>query len=252
MKFHQFFGLALAVVTFAASLPARAEEPARPRGVVELFTSQGCNSCPRADSYLGELAQRGDVVALAFHVDYWDYLGWNDTLASAANTDRQSDYAAAFGLHSVYTPQVVLNGRAHFKGSNRSEIEASLATMETDGMGMAVDVSIHQGADSLIIETGAATHGKGKANVLLVFYEPRTEVDITRGENAGKTMTYWNAVSGVQAAGRWHGQKTRLEIPDTELKKKGSRGCAVLLQAVRKDGKPGPIIGAAILARPSS
>ena len=252
MKFHQYFALAIVAVTVAASFPAWAEQRDRPRGVVELFTSQGCNSCPRADAYLAELAQRGDVVALAFHVDYWDYLGWNDTLATAANTDRQSEYAAAMGLNSVYTPQVVLNGRAHFKGSNRSEIEASLAAMDDEGKGMAVDVSFRRVGDSLIIETGAGTHGKGKANVLLVFYEPRTEVNITRGENAGRTMTYWNAVSGVQAAGRWNGQRTRLEIPDTELKKKGSRGCAVLLQSVRKDGTAGPIIGAAILDQPSS
>lgn len=252
MKFHQFLGLALATAIAVASTPARAEEPARPRGVVELFTSQGCNSCPRADAYLAELAQRGDVVALAFHVDYWDYLGWSDTLASPANTARQSDYVNAFGLRSVYTPQAVVNGRAHFKGSNRAEIEASLDAMEEAGQGMAVDVSIRQGADSLIIETGAATHGKGKANVLLVFYERRTIVDITRGENAGKSIAYWNAVSAVQAAGRWNGQKTRLEIPDTELKNKGSLGCAVLLQSMRKDGKPGPIIGAAVLGRPSS
>lgn len=253
MKFHRIPGLALAAAMAVATLAARADDlPARPRGVVELFTSQGCSSCPRADSFLGELAQRGDVVALGFHVDYWDYLGWSDTLASPGNTRRQSDYAAALGLRSVYTPQMVINGRVHVKGSSRAEVEAALADLDGAGKGMAIDVGIRRGPDSIIVETGAATHGRGKANVLLVFFEPRTPVVIGRGENAGKTIVYWNAVAAVQAAGLWHGQPTRLEIPDTELRKKGSRGCAVLLQSMRKDGTPGPIIGAAILDSPSS
>lgn len=253
MKFHRFFRLAFAAAIAAASSVARAQDmPPRPRGVVELFTSQGCSSCPRADSYLAELVQRGDVVALGFHVDYWDYLGWSDTLASPENTRRQSDYASALGLRSVYTPQMVVNGRVHLKGSNRSEVEKALADLEEAGQGMAIDVGIRRGPDSIIVETGAATHGRGKANVLLVFFEPRTPVEIGRGENAGKTIVYWNAVSSVQAAGRWYGQPTRLEIPDTEFARRGSRGCAVLLQSLRKDGTPGPIIGAAILATPSS
>ncbi len=244
-------GILLAAAALSL-LPATAlAQDGKPRGVVELFTSQGCNSCPPADAYLGDLARRGDVVALAYHVDYWDYLGWRDTLADPENTARQRDYAQALGQGSVYTPQVVVNGRQHMNGASRGKVEGALSDMEAAGKGLVIDISIRQGPESIIIETGAGTHRKGKASLVLVFFEPATKVEIARGENAGKSVTYWNAVSGIQAAGMWHGSEMRLEIPTSELKRKGAGGCAVLLQAAGRNGLPGPIIGAAILDHPS-
>ena len=143
-----------------------------------------------------------------------------------------------------------MNGREHMNGANRGKIEGAVADMDAAGKGLVIDVSIRQTPESIIIDTGAGTHRKGKANVVLVFFEPATQVEIARGENAGKSISYWNAVSAIQAAGMWHGREMRLEIPSSELKKKGAGGCAVLLQAMGKDGAPGPIIGAAILDHP--
>jgi len=250
MGIFRKIGFLLAMIASPA-LPAAAQSvDGKPRAVVELFTSQGCSSCPPADAYFADLARRGDVVALAYHVDYWDYLGWGDTLADPENTARQRDYARALGQRSVYTPQVVVNGREHMNGANRGKIEGAVADMDAAGKGLVIDVSIRQTPESIIIDTGAGTHRKGKANVVLVFFEPATQVEIARGENAGKSISYWNAVSAIQAAGMWHGREMRLEIPSSELKKKGAGGCAVLLQAMGKDGAPGPIIGAAILDHP--
>lgn len=244
--------LALAAATLLVTHSATAEAGERQRGVVELFTSQGCSSCPPADATLAAFAQRDDVIALAYHVDYWDYLGWSDTLASPENTQRQRDYATALGNRTVYTPQVIVNGMAHRNGADGPAIERLLA--ETTSQSMQVDVSIRESADSIVIE---AKHGAGgadavKANLLLVFFEAKTVVKILRGENAGRDVVYWNAVTGVQAAGMWHGEDLRLEIPMSEVRRKGTGGCAALLQTLGKDGAPGPIIGAAVLKNPGT
>lgn len=250
MTFLQPLRLAAAALLFWTP-PGLAQDGLRPTGVVELFTSQGCSSCPKADAYLAELARRGDVIALSYHVDYWDYRGWNDTLAKPENTSRQRDYARALGQRSVYTPQAIVNGREHMSGAKRDKIEASLAGLQQAGQSMAVDVSITRDSDTIVIETGQGTHAKGKASIVLAFFEPTTPVEIARGENAGRTITYVNAVSGIQSVGVWKGEKMRLEIPVSELTRKGAGGCAVLLQSMRKDGDPGPIIGAAILQQPA-
>jgi hypothetical protein len=248
MNLSSRFRLALAAATLALAQSAASVAAERPLGVVELFTSQGCSSCPPADANLAHFAQSPDVVALAYHVDYWDYLGWSDTLASPENTQRQRDYATALGQRTVYTPQAVVNGRAHLNGADRKAIEKELQTSADEAM--LVDVSIAHGGDSVVIEAGPHAGYKGKANLVLVFFEQSKAVDITRGENAGKRMVYWNPVTGIQSVGMWHGQAMRVEIPASEMKRRGAGGCAVLLQAFRKDGAPGPIIGAAVLKLP--
>jgi hypothetical protein len=121
---------------------AAAQQVKRPLAVIELFTSQGCSSCPPADEYLAELADRGDVVALAYHVDYWDHLGWRDTLGSPANTERQRAYGGSFGSHSVYTPQAVINGRQHMSGAKRGDIEATMRDLAGSGEGIQPDSSV--------------------------------------------------------------------------------------------------------------
>lgn len=239
------------VAALSAVRPADAED-ARPRGVLELFTSQGCNSCPTADRLFGEFARAGDVVALAYHVDYWDYRGWRDTLGSPENTQRQRDYAKVFGNRAVYTPQAVINGRRHVNGSSRSAIESGFTEMAAAGQGLAVDVSIERLGRSVVIDIGEAELRPVQANVLLVYFDPARPVEITRGENKGEVITYWNAVTGFQSAGLWNGEKTQLEMPGSEIDRKGAGGCAVLLQAIASDGMPGPILGAAVLAKPGS
>jgi hypothetical protein len=247
MKKGKLLRLAAATVVVGLTFgSAVAGESKKPAGVVELFTSQGCSSCPPADEIFSELAKRPDLIALAYHVDYWDYLGWQDTLASHDNTTRQYDYAKSFGVSSVYTPQAVINGRTHVKGSSRAEITGALSKFAKSGKGMSVEIKVMRAGDTIIIEAGDGV-GDEKGQVVLVYYDPARPVAIERGENTGRTVTYWNAVTAIQTAGMWHGAAARYEFPASEIAKKGTGGCAVLLQSTGKDGLPGPILGAALI-----
>ncbi len=247
MKMNIIAVLAGAILAASVAVaPVRADNT-KPLGVVELFTSQGCHSCPPADALLAELADTSNFVALAYHVDYWDYLGWKDTLGSEQYTKRQYDYAKSLGNRMVYTPQAVLNGRSHVNGSNRQLVVGGLAQMSSEGNGLAVDINVSRHNGSIVIETGAAANGTADAHLVLVFYERDRSVKIERGENRGKVIRYVNSVTGVQTAGMWHGEKARFELPETEISKQGD-GCAVLLQSVGPDGTPGAIIGATIIA----
>jgi hypothetical protein len=229
---------------------ALAGETNRPIGVVELFTSQGCSSCPPADALFAELAARDDLVALAYHVDYWDYLGWRDTLGSAENTARQHGYGKSFGIRSVYTPQAVINGRIHVNGASSGKVWDGLEELEQSGEGLAVGLTVTRAGESVVIDAEAATGDVKEAHLVVVYFEPAQPVVIERGENSGRTVTYWNAVSDVHTAGMWHGKAARFELPASEVSKKG--GCAVLLQSVDKEGLPGPILGAAMIRNPEN
>ncbi len=245
MKTRLLLRIATAALLVCAA-PSFAGDIVKPTGVVELFTSQGCNSCPPADAVLTELAERGDVVALGYHVDYWDYLGWKDTLARPENTERQKLYGKAFGKREVYTPQAVINGRVHVKGGKRGAVKAALAELKRTGKGLSVDIRVTRSGESVLIDAAGVPGGRGDAHLVLVQFEPRKPVTIERGENKGQTISYANPVSSVQTAGMWHGKAARFELPRSEVDREG--GCAILLQSVSKDGLPGPILGAAIVA----
>jgi hypothetical protein len=222
-------------------------------GVVELFTSQGCSSCPPADEIFADLAARPDVVALAYHVDYWDYLGWKDPLSSNKHSERQYANMRAFGSRSVYTPQAVIIGRTHVNGANRHAVNDTLAGMKKTGQGMNVALKVSRTDDGVIIDAGDAGANPAvspNAHLILVFFDAPQTISIGNGENSGRKETYWNAVSEIQTAGMWHGKAQRYELPMSEIAKKG--GCAALLQAVGKDGLPGPILGAVMIHRPSA
>lgn len=222
----------------------------RPKAVVEMFTSQGCGFCLPADELLAELAQSGEVVALAYHIDYWDYLGWRDTLATADNTMRQQQYSQAFGARSVYTPQAIINGHHHLNGAKRNRLHHAIsAPVGTDKGGLIVDVNVSHEGNMLVVETGAALHPVKNVRLMVVYFEPVTRVKIDHGKNAGREMTYWNAVSAFHSAGMWHGSKSRYELPAGEVARKGAGGGAVLLQQLDKDGLPGAILGAAYINR---
>lgn len=232
---------ALGAAIFLASLfGATASE--RPVKVVELFTSQGCSSCPPADMLFRELAERDDVVALAYHIDYWDYLGWKDSLASAENTTRQQAYAEVFG-GSVYTPQLVIDGARHVIGSAREKVEAAVAT-QSDTKALSVDVDISSGSNSIEIHIDEGQPVPHGAHVVLVYFEPRHLAKIEQGQNAGREIDYRNIVTRHQTVGVWHGDAMDIEIPKSEMAKRGGR-CAVLLQQVDESGRPGLILGAA-------
>ncbi len=226
--------------SLTASLPVLADE-ASPTGVVELFTSQGCSSCPPADAALKRLVEEGKVVALSYHVDYWNYLGWQDTLGSKENTARQYAYAKALGRNGVYTPQAVINGRDHVNGSDLAGIKTRVETMAAGGEGLSVKIGARIGSDEIDIDVGP---GKGKADVVVVYFNRRQTVNIEKGENSGKRVDYWHAVSDVQTIGMWNGKASKFVLPASVLKQAESGGCAILLQTVENGEKPRAILGA--------
>lgn len=240
-------GAAAAMIACLIGGAGRAAEPTKPSGVVELFTSQGCNSCPPADEAFAQIASRDDVIALAYHVDYWDYRGWRDTLASKQSTQRQYDYMRALGSTSVYTPQAIINGDISLNGADRDNVRKRLAERGAS-QGLPVGVKVITNGETIVIETEASPTPPPKTHVVLVYFDAPRTVEIDRGENTGRKLTYWNPVTDVQTAGMWHGGVERYELPASEVARKG--GCAVLLQSVSHDGGPGKILGAAIVRKP--
>ena len=230
------------VLLVAAALSGQ-EATAGP-SVVELFTSQGCSSCPPADAFLGDLAKREDVIALSLSVDYWDFLGWKDTKASPEHSERQRAYARMRGDSQVYTPQMVINGATHVVGSRREEVNAEIERTSAIIAERATEVTITEKAGKLVVDvagTHVATAGDQEATVWLVLYETAATVDIKRGENRGRSVTYHNVVREMMPIGMWSGAPVSITLPRKDLVQKGYDGCAVLVQL---DGT-GPIIGAA-------
>ncbi len=230
--------LALGAGAAVASM-ARQGIAALPRPVVvELFTSQGCSSCPPADAFLAELRATPNVIALSYHVDYWDYLGWKDTLGSAAASQRQYDYARARGDMNVYTPQMIVDGRGHIVGSKREAVLEAIRAAQSQpaGVGVAMDYEGRQ----LIIEIGSSTVAPD-AMVWLMPVVPKVSVKILKGENAGKEIVYCNVVQTPMPAGMWKGEAKTLTLPKDAVLSSGAKGCVALLQ----EGKAGAILGCA-------
>ncbi|MEZ5922987.1 MAG: DUF1223 domain-containing protein [Hyphomicrobiaceae bacterium] len=238
-------GLVAMLVLMAAMVPGQADQLSPP-AVVELFTSQGCSSCPAADEILGELAKRQDVIALSLPVDYWDYLGWRDTLASHEFTERQRSYALARGDGQVYTPQVVVNGLVHAVGSRLADIEAAMAATEAKLGTRRTSIALRMEADDIVVDIGAATDAADPAEgrILLAMTTRSVEVPIARGENRGRTITYYNVVRKLTEIGRWTGAAQSIHVSKSEYAGAESDGCVVLLQT----GAVGPIVAAAQLA----
>ena len=220
--------------------PASAESTRmHPKAVVELFTSQGCSSCPPADALLSSLAENDDVIALAYHVDYWDYVGWPDTFGSPDNSDLQRSYAKGWNSSRIYTPQMVINGTQDVVGSRRNDVQVALDAAMLD---LPVDITV---SDRMLKIAVAARPGIDDAVVWLVTYRDRAEVTIDNGENAGKTMVYTQVVTKRQVLGMWEAATgAQLKLPLDEVLDQDSTGVAVLVQQ-DDNGLPGPIIGAA-------
>ncbi|GAC1043998.1 DUF1223 domain-containing protein [Rhizobium sp. No.120] len=238
----RFLAPLLAGIGLASSL--HAQEAPKIKGVVELFTSQGCASCPPADAAFRKLIRQGNVVALAYHVDYWNYLGWNDTMASKDNTARQYAYARTMGRSGVYTPQAIVNGRDHMNGADLSGINVKLDEFVRLGEGLTIPVSADMKGDELEIKIGA---GQGKANVVAVYFDKEQMVAPKGGENTGQQIAYMHAVSDVETVGMWDGKAMSLVLPSTVLDKAGRKGLAILLQASTPAGDPAAILGATVL-----
>jgi len=215
----------LALLT-AAALPARAMELVTDPNpvVIELFTSQGCNSCPPADAFLGELATRRDVLPLAFHVDYWNYIGWEDPFSSPDATFRQREYGRLMNLRAIYTPQMVIDGTAHEVGSNRSAVASAIKQATLDGK---VPVALMNDENGYRVHIGMGTPA-GPAAVWLIEYDPQNVTDVKRGENAGKTLTEYNIVRAWRQIGTWDGNSLEIALPAAET---DAAACAVIVQA---------------------
>ena len=203
--------------------------------VVELFTSQGCSSCPPADKILAEIANREDIIALALHVDYWDYIGWKDIFANPAFTQRQRAYAQAAGARSIYTPQMVVGGRDHVVGTKPMKLAEFIEAHAEAPDAVSVDLS--RSGDRLKVEVRATGDVPGGMVVQLVTYTPNATVEIKRGENAGRTLSYHNIVRDWIEIGKWDGRGTFR----SEVRVSSGTPVAVLVQA--RDA--GPILGAA-------
>ena len=218
--------LSLPLALLAASAPAA--DQAQPT-VVELFQSQGCSSCPPATANLNAIAGRPDVLALSFAVTYWDQLGWKDTFAKPAFTQRQWDYARAGGRRNVATPQMIVNGSQVLNGGNRQQVDQVLARARRSGPRLAVT------GGRLSIGAGTAA---SPATVWLVRYDPRTiPVAIRAGENGGRTLPHRDVVRSLAAIGRWTGSPATVALP--AIPADGLRS-AVFVQ----EGKGGPIVAA--------
>lgn len=245
MTFRPHFAAALGMLVLAAlAHPAAAESLRdRPKAVVELFTSQGCAQCPPADALLTSLAEQDDVVALAYHVDYWDYVGWEDTFGSPEYSDRQRAYAKSWGSSRIYTPQMVVNGAKGVVGSRRNEVNGAL-----DQASLQLTVNLTRDGDMLKVDIPPNTTF-ADAVVWLVTYRDRVDVSIDKGENAGKSMVYTQVVTGRQALGMWEGATgANLKLPLPEVLAADNTGLAVIVQQERA-GLPGPILGAAAFDR---
>lgn len=213
---------------------------AQPKAVVELFTSQGCSSCPPADELLEQLSAQDGILALSLPVDYWDYLGWKDTLASRANSNRQHAYAEFRGDRAVYTPQMVINGGEHVIGSKPTDVKAALE--RADPLTTHVALSLNDMAVEARIK-GALPKNVKMATVFFGMLEPRREVPINRGENAGETVTYVNVAHHLQPIGMWSGGDEIFRMPMSEIKLTGMHTCVVLVQIETETG-PSRILGA--------
>lgn len=244
MSFRVVPGLIVGVFMSLALAGGATAEPVgtQPKAVVELFTSQGCAQCPPADALLTSLSERGDVVALAYHVDYWDYIGWADTFGDKVFSDRQRGYAKSWGSSRIYTPQMVINGSEGVVGSKRDAVQDALASAQ-----LPLDVRLRRHGDMLAVAV-PADDSLADAHIWLVRYMVRADVGIEAGENAGKNMVYTQVVTDRQILGMWEastGAEIKLPLAGLQGAEQGNTGLAILVQNER-NGMPGPILGAAV------
>jgi hypothetical protein len=223
--------------------PAHAD----PRAVVELFTSQGCSSCPPADKLMGELSKDPSIITLSMPIDYWDYLGWKDTLADSRFSARQKAYSRMRGDRDVYTPQAVVNGSLHVIGSDRAGIEGAIGETEKLGDVMSVPISMTVTGKQINVSiegprnaSAVPMHGE----VWICSVSKAVPISIGRGENHGREITYHNVVRNLLKVGDWNGGSDSWSVPLENINREGVDAAAVYVQDGNRE-KPGPMLGAA-------
>ncbi len=260
-RFSSSLVLGAALLAAGPSPAARAAMTAEPVVVVELFTSQGCSSCPPAYGFLAELAERKGLLVLSYHVDYWNYMGWKDTFSSPQMTQRQRAYAQQLGQRYVFTPQMVVDGMAHAEGAARARIESLLvdarkmidkklpirvsrAGLNEVKVGLPAARPMDKGkkaADSTVAKPKMKT-----GTLWLIAYDDKHTTEIGKGENRGRTLSYHNVVRSIKPVATWEGKQTHVVVNLAEEIAAGYKNCAVLLQA----GEGGRILAAARLPMP--
>ncbi|WP_371134093.1 DUF1223 domain-containing protein [Tabrizicola sp.] len=221
MVMRNFASVACGLLIACAAVPAAAEDAV----VVELYTSQGCSSCPPADEFVAMLTADPRIIALSLHVDYWDYIGWQDNFAQPKFTDRQRAYAKAIGSRTIYTPQLIIGGQDRIEGY--SPVETSEHLRRHLSATSPVQLVLERKGDKLVIRAVANPPLTEPVRVQLVRYKPEETVTIERGENAGKTITYHNIVTSWESVGNWSGQEPlELTAPAT-----GREPAVVILQS---------------------
>jgi len=235
--------LALALVILAAWASAAT---ARPPVVVELYTAQGCAACGKASAFVSTLGDQKGVLVLTFAVDYWDYLGWKDTLADSRFSARQKAYSQMRGDRDVYTPQAVINGSMHVVGSDRAGIEGAIgATDKADGV-MSVPVSMTLTGKQINVSVAASSKGPAAMHgeVWICSISKAVPISIGRGENRGREVTYHNVVRNLLKVGDWNGSSGSWTVPLENISREGVDAAAVFVQDGNRE-RPGPMLGAA-------
>jgi len=239
MQVSRLSPIPVAALLVAASAPSRAEPV---RAVIEMYTSQGCASCPAADRMAGEWSRRPGLLVLTLPVTYWDYLGWKDNLATRAFTERQRGYASGRSERSLFTPQAVINGKDALVGSDRTGIERCVGEAEALG-GLPVGMRIEERDERIVVDVDADPSGR-HADVWLVPVSRSRPVAIERGENKGRVVIYANVVRGMQNLGAWTGRAARFEIAREAARRTGADGYVAMLQGA-SNGQPARVLGAA-------
>jgi hypothetical protein len=219
-----------------------------PRAVIELYTSQGCSSCPAADKLLAEYSHDPSVIALSLAVDYWDYLGWKDTLALHGHSMRQRAYAKARGDRQVYTPQVVIDGAVHALGSDKTAIERAIRQLKEQGAPLTLPITLEQNGDKLTVTVSAGKDDKSQAEVWLCPITRSIVVAIGRGENSGHTLTYTNVVRRWIKLGDWAGKAETYNVPVKDVQNGGNIDAAAVMVQSGAASAPKMMLGAAQIA----
>ena len=217
------------------ALLAGSHAQAEPRAVIELFTSQGCSSCPSADKLMGEFARDPSVIVMSLAVDYWDYLGWKDTLAMSGHSNRQRAYAKARGDRQVYTPQAVIDGAVHALGSDKAAIEHAIRQVREQGArdqgaALTLPVKVERSGDKLTVTVPASKDEKGQAEVWLCPISRAVPVTISKGENSGQTIIYSNVVRRWIKLGDWSGKAETYSVPLADFQNDTIDSATVLVQ----------------------
>ncbi len=236
----------LAVMVACLSAASLTAARAETRGVIELFTSQGCSSCPPADKLIGEFAHDPSLVSISLPITYWDYLGWKDTLADPRNTARQRGYSKVRGDREVYTPQAVVNGIVHALGSDKAAIEQAIAKSRQNPLTLSLPVTLSLAGGRLTIGVPDGDSG-AVAEVWICGISKAVTVAIRRGENQGKTITYHNVVRRWLKLDAWNGKAHSWTVPVHDIQGDDIDGAAVMVQTGTVE-KPSAILGATIAA----